>query len=306
MTTTLALVKYYVNLLSLQYNNKPKALATIAAQVTPIIMPQTSVQTLTFAEAPSTGGFVLSYDETPAAAINWNDSASTIESKLQAITELASVTVAGEIADLLVTITFTGVTPPALLLVVDSSTLDVDAPTILEIDETLPIAVENGFNLEGDNLAQGVQLDVLGKYNGVSRNGYGFGTNITLDDTDFISLMRMAIAKNFSGSSLADIQNILHQFFPSEMYVFDYQNMHMSYIISSMVGSQDLIQMFIIQGLLPRPMGVQLTLIIYADNINFFSFRTYELPAYNGTPFNSYVDYHLDWPWLSYQDAIVI
>lgn len=306
MTTTLELVNYYVNLLVLQYNSKPKALATVAAQVTPIIMPQTSVQTITFVSAPSSGAFVLSYDGVSSASINWNDSAATIQGKLQAVADLGSVTVTGSIAGFLLTVTFVGVTPPALSLELVSSTLDVADPTILETDETLPLAVQDGFNLMGTDLAQGVQLDTLGKYNGVTRTGYGFTTNITLDDADFISLMRMAIAKNFSGSSLSDIQNIVHQFFPNEMYVFDYQNMHMSYIISSAVGSQDLVQMFIVQGLLPRPMAVAISLIIYAPNINFFNFRTYELPAFNGSPFNTYADYHMDYPWLSYQDAILV
>lgn len=305
MTTTLNLIDYYVNLLIIQYNNKPKALATIAAQVTPIVMPQTSVQVISFSVAPSSGAFVLSYAGNNSASINWNDSTSTIQTKIQAIPGLSTATVSGSISSLLLTVTFNDVTPPAALLVLVSSSLDADV-AIDETDETLPLAVENGFNLLGDNIAQGVQLDTLGKYNGVTRSGHGFNTNITLDDADFLSLMKMAIAKNFSGSSLADIQKIIHQFFPDEMFVFDYQNMHMSYVISSAVGSQELIQMFIVQGLLPRPMAVALTLIIYALNINFFSFRTYELPAFNASPFNTYADYHTDWPWLSYQNAIIV
>lgn len=216
MSTISNLVAYYQNLLILQYNNKPKALATISTQVKPVLIPQ-------------------------------------------------------------------------------------------DDGESLPLAVQNGFNLMGDNVAIGKQLDILGKYVGVTRSGHGFTTSITLDDENFLSLIKMAISINSSGSSLYDIQNILFQFFPGQILVFDYQNMHMSYLIDEDVGSQELIQMFIVQNLLPKPMGVQIALVIYAPDIdNFFGFRTYELPGFNVSPFNSYDDYQMDAPWLSYSDAISI
>lgn len=304
--TTLELVAYYQGLLILQYNNKPKALATIAMQCAPLILPQTSVQTLSFASAPSSGAFVLAYGASTTSSIAWNDSASTIQTKLRALPGLSEVVVSGAISDLKLTITFHGVYPPALLLTVNSSTLDTGAPSVLEVDETLPLAIQNGFNLLGSDLAQGVQLDTLGKYAGVSRFGFGFGRNIALDDKDFLSLLRMAIAVNYAGSSLSDIQAIIHTFFANQMFVFDYKNMRMSYLIAASIGSQDLVQLFITENLLPKPMGVQIPLIIYAPTVDkFFGFRTYTLPAYNASPFNSYADYTLDTPWLSYANAIV-
>lgn len=79
----------------------------------------------------------------------------------------------------------------------------------------------------------------------------------------------------------------------------------MSYLVNSSIGSQNLIQLLILEGLLPKPMGVLLSSVIYAPIIDmFFGFRTYFLPAHNATPFNTYDDYHTDWPWLSYQDTI--
>jgi hypothetical protein len=311
VTTTLELVEYYASLLILQYLGKPRASATISAQVTPVIMPQTSVQTVAFSLAPTSGTFVLSYGGVSTSTLNWNDSAATIQTALRAVTGLSSITVTGAISDLLLTVTFTGVTAPAALLVVESNSLLATATavdiTVTETDEILPLAVENGFNVIGTSPAVGDQLDVLGKYAGVSRTGAGFSATITLDDADFLSLIKMAITVNSSGSSLADIQNILHTYFPSEVLVFDYKNMKLSYLISTSVGSQDLIQLFITEGLLPRPMGVQVEAVIYAPSIaNLFGFRTYSLPAFNASPFNSYSSYQTDWPWLSYANAILI
>lgn len=177
------------------------------------------------------------------------------------------------------------------------------------IMDQLPSQVENAFNLSGDDVAVGVQLDVIGKYAGVVRTGYGFlGQPISLDDDDFLSLIKLAITRNNADASLATIQSLLATFFPpGGILVFDYQNMQMSYMISSMVGSQELIQLFITEGLLPRPLGVSIPLIIYAPVINtFFGFRTYELPAVNSSPCNTYEDYQMDRPFLTYEDAIII
>lgn len=173
------------------------------------------------------------------------------------------------------------------------------------IMDQMPAAVMNAFNLLGGSPAVGVQLDVLGKYAGVTRSGVGFTGPITLSDADFLSLIQLAVLTNSAGSSLSTIQALLAQFFPNEILVFDYQNMQMSYLISSTIGSQDLVQLVVSEGLLPKPMGVSLASVIYAPVIDaFFGFRTYALPAHNVSPFNDYASYQMDWPWLSYGDAI--
>lgn len=173
------------------------------------------------------------------------------------------------------------------------------------IMDQLPTQVMNAYNLVGDNLAVGKQLDVLAKYVGVSRMGSGFSGPITLDDDNFRILIQMGIIRNFSGSALSDIVGLIYRFFGSQILVFDYQNMQMSYLISSAIGSQDLVQMFITQGLLPKPMGVGLSTVIYTPTIDsFFGMGSYEIPAYDNKPFNTYEDYQFDWPWLKYQDSI--
>ncbi len=172
------------------------------------------------------------------------------------------------------------------------------------IMDQLPAQVQNAFNLTGSDIAVGVQLDVLGKYVGVTRTGTGFYNPITLDDTDFLTLINMAILRNNAGSSLYDIELLLNQYFAGEVYVFDYKNMTMSYLIDTSVGSQDLIDLFVTEHLLPKPMGVGITVIAYPNPTSLFGLRTYAGPNNLATPLNNYTSYNNSWFVLSYQDAI--
>lgn len=167
---------------------------------------------------------------------------------------------------------------------------------------TLPLKAQDSFNIE---TAIGIQLDVLGKYVGVSRTIYYYGVPIVLNDSDFRSLIKFAVILNSSDSSLYNIQKLLVQYFGSNILIYDYQNMYMSYFINSSVGTVNLIKAIISQFILPKPMGVQLATTIYAPVINkFFGFRTYSLPGVNNNPLNSYTDYKMDRPFLSYANAV--
>ena len=171
------------------------------------------------------------------------------------------------------------------------------------IMDQLPVEVQDAFGID---TAVGVQLDVLGVYVGVDRNVYDFTGPITLDDSDFRTMVKIAIIKNGFGSSLADIQNLIWQFFEGGLLVFDFQDMRMGYFFDSTIGSLPLAEVFVKSGFLPKPMGVQLAALIYAPNIdNFFGCRTYELPPVNVHGFNTYIDYDEDAPWLSYHNAII-
>ncbi len=306
--TTQEIVNYYANLLILQYIGEPLAYKTIQALVSPALLPQVSTQNITFSGVSASGTFVLRFKGNNTASINWNDSLSTIQSKLQAVPGLSAVTVTGDISAQLLTVTFTGVPPVAPLLSVFSNSLsDGSNPVLISITETdiqLPLAVQNAFDLE---TAVGVQLDVLGKYAGVTRLGSGLdGTPIILGDADFRSFIKIAIVKNGFGSSLAAIQNFIHIYFPGALLVFDYSDMRMSYFLDSQIGSQQLAQIFVTSNILPVPMGVQIGSIIYSPDIfRLFGFRTYLLPAYNVTPFNNYASYNMSSPWLTYRDALV-
>lgn len=311
--TTNELLTYYARLLIKKFRSKPKAIETVKAVAGGILMPQTTIEVISFSEVPASGSFVLAYGEDETAAIDWDDTESDIQTKIRAITGLEEILVDGSPAEGSFEVRFEGVTPPAKMLVLVSTTLenggsDPISITITETDEILPLAVQNAFNLNGDNTAVGKQLDVIGKYVGVKRNGTGLdGRFIVLDDADFLKFIQLAIIQNSVGSSLADIQSLLNTFFPDQVLVFDTTLMSIYYYISTEVGSEDLIEMFITQGLLPRPMAVRIPFIIFAPNINaFFGFRTYEEPNDNATPFNTYDDYDTSTHWLSYHDVFTL
>ncbi len=310
---TVELVKYYADLLLLQYIGKARAYATVKAQVTPVIMPQTSVQLITFPLIPDSGYFTLTWNGDTTPQLAYNITAGELQDAIRGLAEtvyfggdadgsgpqildggdalttgsniidgsdafgfaLGNVTVTGSVTDGF-TVTFFGVTPPAALLEVMLTTLmsgsDSVTPVITEIDETLPNAVMNGFNLIGDNIAVGAQLDILGKYVGVSRTGQGFTTQITLDDADYLTLIQLAIIKNNSGSSLETIVGLLYQFFGGEIVVYDYQDMVIEYSISSSIGSDGLLQLMVTEGLLPKPMAVGQIVVLFNDT-NAFGFE---------------------------------
>lgn len=184
------------------------------------------------------------------------------------------------------------------------ATIQADAaPVVMGL---LPNQVMNAYNLD---TAVGVQLDVLGKYVGVNRSGYGPSGFITLDDTDYRTFIRLGIARNTLGSSLYVIQNFLHQFFEGDIFVFDNKDMQLSYYLNSDDISIELAYLFINEGLLPKPLGVQLASVIYApiDTLDsFFGCCTYNHAAVNASPLNTYSSYQTDFPFLSYKYALQV
>lgn len=317
LSPTLDLVEYYANLLIIQYLSKPRARATIKTQIAPVLMPQVSVQVISFSAVPTSGSFSLYYGDTANMAAAYDADAAYMQAGLRTITGSSTLTVTGDFT-VGFTVTFHDVAAPAILLVNGFNTLLISATpvsiSIVETDVTLPIAVENAFNLNPPTnssqpaLASGIQLDIIGKYVGVTRVFQGRTGPVVLVDSDYFSLIRLAVLTNSAQSDLASIQALIAAFFVDQIRVFDYQNMRMSYLISTAVGSRELLEAFLSQGLLPRPMGVQVASIIYAPDIdNFFGFCSYEAPfVTNVKPFNSYEDYQENWPWLDYAYAVTI
>ncbi len=160
---TLEILQYYPNLLIVQYGAKPRAYATVEALVRGAIMPQTSVQTVTFAPVPTAGTFELSYDGTATGALAWNASAATVQAALEGLAPgvisggiastaswddlvyagnastdvwneligggnaygwgLSTIQVTGSIASGTLTVTFDGAVPPVDLIALLSNTL---------------------------------------------------------------------------------------------------------------------------------------------------------------------------------------
>lgn len=170
------------------------------------------------------------------------------------------------------------------------------------IMDFLPDQIINAFSLED---AIGAQLDIVGKYIGVARTNPGFEYPITLDDDDYRQLIKMKILSNNAGSSLAEIQNLINIYFKGQVVIFDNKAMNLSYYMDSSAGTLDFAQVVVTIGILPRPMGVGISSVIYySDVTKFFGMRTYEMEARNNSPYNTYEDYKLDRPFLDYKYAI--
>lgn len=164
--------------------------------------------------------------------------------------------------------------------------------------DQVPDAVQSAYNVD---TAIGVQLDVIGKYVGASRNGYSDTGPVTLDDDDFRRLIKLVVIKNNSGSSLATIQSLLAANFPNQILVSDNQSMGLNYVLIESLGTPDLLEVIVNGGYLPAPMGVSVSVVIVPEHDNpFFGFRTYSAPDTTVSPFNNYEFYQLTYPWLSY------
>jgi hypothetical protein len=100
---------------------------------------QYSVETLSFSDIAASGQFVLNYNGNNIAPINWNDSISIIQSKIQAVVG-SQVTVTGTIATQALFVNFIGVVPPAALMTIVSNSLqNVSSASIsITITESYP------------------------------------------------------------------------------------------------------------------------------------------------------------------------
>lgn len=88
------------------------------------------VQTLTLSGIAASGTFVLNYNGNPTAAINWNDSTATIQTKVQAVAGLTTATVTGSIATQSLVITL-NVTSALGLIYVTANSLQTVAPAAI-------------------------------------------------------------------------------------------------------------------------------------------------------------------------------
>ena len=193
-----------------------------------------------------------------------------------------------------------------LLIIFNNSLLSSGISPIITITETdliLPLAVQNCFDL---NNAIGVQLDILGKYAGVTRTINTPTQTINLNDADFTTLIKFAIVQNNSGSSLATIEQNLNIFFAGNFTVTDYKNMNMSYIFSQSIGSTNLFSALIQENLIPKPMGVGYSVLVPPVVDAYFGYSLYEEGAVNPVvkPYNTYESVNTGWLYLDYNNFI--
>lgn len=128
------------------FSQKPNILAGNGYLV--IIPLITEVQNLALSGVPASGSFTLTYLGNPTAAINWDDTASAIQTKMRAVSGLEKVVVTGTLASQSVNVAFKGVSGnPANLTVggvglqtAGSSSITI-TPTATITGETLAAAI---------------------------------------------------------------------------------------------------------------------------------------------------------------------
>jgi hypothetical protein len=165
--------------------------------------------------------------------------------------------------------------------------------------DLLPLAVQSAFNLE---TAEGIQLDTVGQYVGASRTVVGPNSlKVVLSDADYRVLIKLAVIKNTSHSTLGEIQDLIAAFFADNILITDNTIMQLNYFIGEGIGSTDLQYALLYGDYLPRPMAVQTSVVVVPPfTAPYFGMRTYSSGGVNISPFNSYDLYNTNAPWLSY------
>lgn len=116
------------------FSQQPNILA--AGGYLAVIQTLNETQTIALSLVATSGTFVITFTEGSTAAINWNDSAAAIQTKIRAVVGLEAVTVTGSIASQLLTIKFDGKYGDRPSLVVGSNSLVATAtPIVATVDE---------------------------------------------------------------------------------------------------------------------------------------------------------------------------
>jgi hypothetical protein len=121
--------------------------------------PVTAVQHIDFSSVPTVGTYKLKYGALETAAIAFDDAAADVEDALQLLTGLGTVTVAGDTTAGF-SVTFTGVTGPATLLVCTEDKLqDTDGVDVfLTIETTTPGVSATTAETLAESITRAVEL----------------------------------------------------------------------------------------------------------------------------------------------------
>lgn len=122
------------------FSQKPNILAGNGYLV--VVPMLTAVQALALSGVPASGSFTLTYGGNPTAAINWDDTASAIQTKLRAVAGLEDAVVTGSLASQSLSVSFKGVYGVVPLLTVGGAGLQTSAPAAITITPTTSSAGE--------------------------------------------------------------------------------------------------------------------------------------------------------------------
>lgn len=158
----------------------------------------------------------------------------------------------------------------------------------------------NAFDID---LAVGHQLDILGKYIGLTRqvkvNIGDSDTNI-LTDEQYRILLKLKLISNTNFSSTSQIRTALYQLFPNDIRLFDNRTMNYEYQLSTLFN--DLVNVIIAEELLPLPMGIGFTANVVPDLLSIYGYYGYDGLNDNPNGYSSYTD-GFKGKYLSYGDS---
>ena len=169
----------------------------------------------------------------------------------------------------------------------------------LSVFDELPKKVERGFD---PDTAVGPQLDIIGKFYGVDRSSPL--RDVTLNDDDFRTVLKIKAITNTLGSSLKDIREFLSEInkdrlLGGDLIITDHLRMRIGYT-GALVVSQNLLFYLHDSNILPRPTGVSVNLGITRSDQTTFTFKKYGETSDAGTGFNTYDNIDSTKKWGTY------
>lgn len=156
------------------------------------------------------------------------------------------------------------------------------------ISDGLLLDVINGFNIL---TAVGKQLDIIGKYIGLSRNvkeKVNSPATVILTDDQYRLLLQLKLVCNTSYSATSQIRKALYQLFPNDIRVFDDRTMEMEYQLSERFDGLE--RVIIAEELLPFPMGLGFNVIVVPDLLQLYGYYGYDGLNNNPNGYSSYTE----------------
>ena len=144
------------------------------------------------------------------------------------------------------------------------------------------------------NTATGVFLDWWGKRVGVSRYITIDGEKARLDDDTFRFLLFYRALCNVRGTSAADINELLGILVDCDVWLVDYQDMTVNLVLVTDSLTEGQIAILRNYGLLNRPGGVLLNLILVYGDLKILGFDGQELESFGNGVFNNGTEYTLE------------
>lgn len=129
------------------------------------------------------------------------------------------------------------------------------------------------------------------------------GSFSDLTDEEYRYMLKLKVALNNSNNTLSYIQNILYEFFDTDILCFDSRDMFISYLVGPSIGY--FTELAISQDLLPKPMGVENGGVYQVtDPTKVFGMQDYIVDTGNDDGFSDYVGGLNDYQFIDYANKI--